>query len=119
MVGWAERTSTFVRSVLSVKEAFMMADKAGQQLGNYRLLHLIGEGGFASVYLGEHIYLKTSAALKVPKVHLNQEDLDAFLAEARRSVSLEHPHIVRVLECGVEGGTIPYFVMNYAPGGTV
>jgi outer membrane protein assembly factor BamB/tRNA A-37 threonylcarbamoyl transferase component Bud32 len=97
----------------------MMADNAGQQLGNYRLLHLIGEGGFARVYLGEHIYLKTYGALKVPKMHLNQEDLDAFLAEARRSVSLEHPHIVRVLECGVEGGTIPYFVMNYAPGGTV
>jgi len=97
----------------------MMSDNASQQLGNYRLLHLIGEGGFARVYLGEHIYLKTYAALKVPKMLLNQEDLDAFLAEARRSVSLEHPHIVRVLECGVEGGTIPYFVMNYAPGGTV
>lgn len=97
----------------------MIADNAGQQLGNYRLLHLIGEGGFAKVYLGEHIYLKTFAALKVPKIHLNQGDLDAFLAEARRSVSLEHPHIVRVLECGLEDGTIPYFVMNYAPGGTV
>jgi eukaryotic-like serine/threonine-protein kinase len=97
----------------------MIADNAGQQLGNYRLHHLIGEGGFAKVYLGEHIYLKTFAALKVPKIHLNQADLDAFLAEARRSVSLEHPHIVRVLECGLEDGTIPYFVMNYAPGGTV
>jgi eukaryotic-like serine/threonine-protein kinase len=97
----------------------VIADNAGQQLGNYRLLHLIGEGGFARVYLGEHIYLKTFAALKVPKIRLNQADLEAFLAEARRSVSLEHPHIVRVLECGLEGGTIPYFVMNYAPGGTV
>ena len=97
----------------------MIADNAGQQLGNYRLLQLIGEGGFAKVYLGEHIYLKTFAALKVPKIRLNQEDLDAFLAEARISVSLEHPHIVRVVECGLEGGTIPYFVMNYAPGGTV
>lgn len=49
----------------------MMADNASQQLGNYRLHHLIGEGGFARVYLGEHIYLKTYAALKVPKMLLN------------------------------------------------
>lgn len=33
-----------------------MADRTGQQLGNYRILRLIGKGGFADVYLGEHIY---------------------------------------------------------------
>src|SRR5205823_10334690 len=100
----------------------MMANPAGreeQQLGNYRLKRLIGEGGFAKVYLGEHIYLRTYAALKVPKLSLSQDDMVEFLAEARTSVSLDHPHIVRVLECGVEGGVTPYIVMNYAPGGTL
>ncbi len=96
-----------------------MADIIGEQLGNYRVLRLIGEGGFARVYLGEHIYLKTQAALKVPKIRLPQEDLDTFLVEARTSVSLEHPHIVRVLECGLQDGAIPYLVMTYAPGGTL
>ena len=45
-----------------------MADRGGregQQLGNYRLIHLLGQGGFADVYLGEHIYLDTPAAIKV------------------------------------------------------
>jgi outer membrane protein assembly factor BamB/serine/threonine protein kinase len=100
----------------------MMANPAGregQQLGNYRLMRLIGEGGFARVYLGEHIYLKTYAALKVPKLQLTHNDVVEFLTEARTSVGLEHPHIVRVLECGVEGGILPYMVMNYAPGGTL
>ena len=42
-----------------------MSDKAGQQLGNYQLIRLIGEGGFAQVYLGEHVYLDTQAAIKI------------------------------------------------------
>src|SRR5205807_7460702 len=42
-----------------------MADRAGQQLGNYRLLRLLGRGGFADVYLGEHVYLNKPAAIKV------------------------------------------------------
>jgi serine/threonine protein kinase len=43
-----------------------MPDYLGQQFGNYRLNRLLGKGGFAQVYLGEHIYLKTTAAIKVP-----------------------------------------------------
>lgn len=42
-----------------------MANLIGKQLGNYTLTQLLGQGGFAEVYLGEHVYLKTSAAIKV------------------------------------------------------
>ena len=38
-----------------------MIECVGQQLGNYRLLRLLGQGGQASVYLGEHIHLKSQA----------------------------------------------------------
>src|SRR3989442_9787413 len=94
-----------------------MADYV-EQLGNYRLTCLLGQGGFADVYLGEHIYLKTQAAIKVLQVHLGHEELDAFLNEARTVARLVHPHIVRVLEFGVEGN-IPFLVMDYAPNGTL
>ncbi len=40
-------------------------EREGQQLGNYRAIRLIGRGGFAEVYLGEHIYLKTQLAIKL------------------------------------------------------
>jgi outer membrane protein assembly factor BamB/serine/threonine protein kinase len=90
-----------------------------ETLGNYRLLRLLGEGGFSRVYLGEHLYLKTYAAIKVPKLRLESGDLEDFLNEARRGVGLRHPNVLRTLECGVEGGTQPYIIMDYAPGGTV
>ena len=90
-----------------------------ETLGNYRVLHLIGDGGFARVYLGEHLYLKTYAAIKVPKTRLDANDLEDFLNEARRGVGLRHPNVLRTLECGVQGGTQPYIIMEYAPGGSV
>ena len=95
-----------------------MPDRIGQQLGNYRLLRQLGRGGFAEVYLGEHVYLKTLAAIKVLHVALAKDDMESFLMEARTIAHLVHPHIVRVLEFGVED-TTPYLVMDYAPNGTL
>src|SRR5205823_2542719 len=90
----------------------------GQQLGNYRLLRLLGRGGFAEVYLGQHIYLNNNAALKVLQIVLNEEDIESFVQEARTLASLTHPHIIRVLDFAVENGT-PFLVMEYAASGTL
>lgn len=90
----------------------------GKQLGNYQITRLLGEGGFAQVYLGEHIYLGTQAAIKVLSAQAGN-DLDWFLKEARTIARLVHPNIVRVLEFGVEEGSLPYLVMDYAPNGTL
>ncbi len=95
-----------------------MSDRIGQQLGNYRLIHLLGHGGFADVYLGEHIYLGTHAAIKVLDTQLAQDEITAFQREARTIARLEHPHIVRILDFGVEE-KLPFLVMSYAPHGTL
>ena len=47
-----------------------MADRVGQQLGSYRIIRLIGHGGFADVYLGDHVHLNTQAAIKVLQARL-------------------------------------------------
>ena len=94
-----------------------MADCLGQQLGNYRLISLLGSGGFADVYMGEHIYLETQAAIKILHTKLTQEDLQRFLQEAQTIAHLRHPHIVRILEFGVE--SVPFLAMDYAPNGTL
>jgi predicted ATPase len=95
-----------------------MADRAGQQLGNYRLIRMLGRGGFAEVYLGEHVYLNSYAALKVLHTVLKDEERASFLKEAQTLVRLSHPSIVRVLDFAVEEGT-PFLVMEYAPNGTL
>lgn len=95
-----------------------MADRVGQQLSNYRLLRLLGRGGQASVYLGEHIYLKTQAAIKVLQTQMNPHEFQDFLTEAQTVATLKHPRIVRVLDFG-EQGNVPFLIMDYAPLGTL
>ncbi|GER90630.1 hypothetical protein KDW_47920 [Dictyobacter vulcani] len=95
-----------------------MSSYPGKQLGNYRLIRLLGEGAFARVYLGEHIYLGTQAAIKVLKMEAANGSMDGFYIEARNIARLIHPHIVRVLDFGVEG-TTPFLVLDYASSGTL
>ena len=95
-----------------------MNDRIGQQLGNYRLLRLLGQGGQASVYLGEHLYLGSQAALKIRHAVLTGEERAVFLQEAQTLVRLTHPHIVRVLDFALQDG-MPFLVMEYAPHGTL
>src|SRR5690242_18704109 len=79
----------------------MAADRVGQQLGNYRLIRLLGQGGFAEVYLGEHIHLGTQAAIKLLRTQLTSEAASTFRNEARTLARLVHPHIVRVFDFGI------------------
>src|SRR5712692_4968347 len=95
-----------------------MTARVGQQLGNYRLMQLLERGNFVEVYLGTHIYLNTQAAIKVLHGELAHQDMEGFLTEARTIARLRHPHIVQVLDFGVEG-TTPFLVMDYAPGGNL
>ncbi len=95
-----------------------MTNRQGQRLGNYRLIRLLGQGGFAEVYLGEHVFLGTQAAIKVLLVRLADEEMEGFHKEARTIAGLTHPNILRVLEFGVEEN-VPFLVLEFAPNGTL
>src|SRR5579872_952980 len=95
-----------------------MADRTGQELGNYRLIRLLGRGGFAEVYLGEHMRLKTQAAIKVLYAQLDHDNSEEFLQEAQTVAHLIHPNIVRIFDFDVKEG-VPFLVMDYAPSGTL
>ncbi len=90
-------------------------------LGGYSLVRPIGQGGSARVWLAEHPKFRFPVALKVP-VTSQIEELDEsyvrFSAEAQAMQNLKHPHIVRMLEFGIDR-KIPYLAMNYARGGSI
>ncbi len=94
-----------------------MFDWLGQQFGSYVLVDFLGQGGFADVYLGEHVYYGTQAAIKVPR-SWSQDKRERFVKEVRTLAGLHHPHIVQVLEYAVEGD-IPFLAMNYARRGSL
>jgi serine/threonine protein kinase len=95
-----------------------MPSRTGQQLGNYHLIRTLAEGGFAEVYLGEHVHLGINAAIKVLHAQLTSEDLKQFREEARSIARLRHPHIVTIFDFDVNGD-VPFLVMEYAPNGTL
>ena len=95
-----------------------MADRLGQQLGNYRLVALLGTGGFADVYLGQHTRFNQQAAIKVLHAHLSGQESNSFQHEAETVATLAHPAIVRVFDFDVQD-SVPFLVMDYAPNGSL
>ena len=105
-------------AVTSPKGLSLMIEQVEQRLGSYRLIHLLGRGTFADVYLGEHLYLNTPVAVKVLHSRLDSHMLADFLTEARHISHLVHPHLIRVFDFGQESDT-PFLVMDYAPHGNL
>src|SRR5258708_20750750 len=95
-----------------------MVDRIEQQFGNYHLLKLVGEGGFGKVDVGRTCDSDTDIAIKILDTQLISREQEDFLQEARVIASLDHPSIVRLLDCGIEGDR-PFLTMNYAPHGTL
>src|SRR6266566_2456894 len=114
----SQRGNTRLPIAMSQAGGSQMPDHVGQQLGSYQLIQMLGQGQWGSVYLGEHVHLRTQAAIKLLHGPWDEREVEGFLGEARILASLRHPHIVRVLDFGVQQGT-PFLVMEYAPGGTL
>jgi eukaryotic-like serine/threonine-protein kinase len=94
-----------------------MTDLIGQQFGSYRLVRRLGVGGFASVYLGQHVRISSKqAAIKI--LDLRDVNVQNFQQEAETTERLVHPHIVRLLDFDIQGGT-PFLVLDYAPNGSL
>ena len=92
-------------------------DYTGNQIGKYKILRLIGEGGMASVYEGEHEKLGTKAAIKVlnPILSANKQIHERFANEAKLMASLNHRNITKVIDYE-ETDTTMAIVMEFLEG---
>lgn len=88
----------------------------GQSLGKYRILSLLGSGGFGTVYLAEDTWIDKKVAIKVP--HRQNLDFGELLREPRLLASVSHPNIVSVLTAEKQDNVF-FIVMEYVHGETL
>jgi eukaryotic-like serine/threonine-protein kinase len=91
-----------------------------RMLGKFRLVDVIGQGGFGTVFRAIDTGLGRVVAIKVPKEGVlgSEKEQDRFIREAQSAAALRHDHIVRVYEVG---GTRerPFIVSEFVPGCTL
>ena len=91
---------------------------AASQIGPYRLLQVLGEGGMGEVWLAEQTKpIHRTVALKLIKTGMDTKAVVARFESERQALALmDHPNIARVFDAGATPEGRPYFVMEYVPG---
>jgi serine/threonine protein kinase/Tfp pilus assembly protein PilF len=89
-----------------------------QQIGPYRLLEAIGQGGMGSVFLAEQEQpFRRRVALKIIKLGMDTKEVVArFELERQAMAMMNHTNIAKALDAGSTEQGRPYFVMEYVPG---
>ncbi len=89
-----------------------------QQIGPYRLLELIGQGGMGLVYKAEQLRpIRRIVALKLIKLGMDTNQVIArFESERQALAMMNHPNVARAIDAGATETGRPYFVMEYVPG---
>ena len=95
--------------------------KLGEQVGPYKLLQKIGEGGMGVVYMAEQLEpVRRRVAVKVIKPENDTKQFLARFEAERQALSLmEHPNIAKVLDAGATEAGRPYFVMELVKGKSI
>jgi serine/threonine protein kinase len=90
----------------------------GEQIGRYKLLRILGEGGFGIVYLAEQQRpMKRQVALKIVKPGMDSAQvIQRFEAERQALALLDHPNVAHVYDAGTTKFGRPYFAMEYVKG---
>jgi serine/threonine protein kinase/predicted Zn-dependent protease len=93
-------------------------EEIGTEIGPYKLLSVLGEGGFGIVYLAEQKHpIRRQVALKLIKPGMDSKQVIArFEAERQALALLDHPNIAHVVDAGTTDKGLPYFVMEYVKG---
>ena len=92
--------------------------KSGTQIGSYKLLQRIGEGGMGTVYMAEQQEpVRRKVALKIIKPGMDSRQVVArFEAERQALAMMDHQNIAKVLDAGTTERGLPFFVMELVKG---
>ena len=103
---------------LDATAVFSVSEQPGTEIGPYKLLQQIGEGGFGVVFMAEQERpIRRKVALKIIKPGMDTREVVArFEAERQALALMEHVNIARVLDAGATSSGLPYFVMELVRG---
>jgi serine/threonine protein kinase/WD40 repeat protein len=98
-----------------------ITERPGSQIGPYKLLEQIGDGGFGVVFMAEQLKpVRRKVALKVIKPGMDTRQVIArFEAERQALALMDHPNIARVFDAGETASGRPYFVMELVKGAPI
>ena len=94
------------------------AVSAGHVLvGRYRLETLLGQGGMGTIWRAQHLVLNAPVAVKVidRTAIPDEETLSRFMREAQSAAALRSPHVVQILDYGIDG-KVPFMAMELLEG---
>ncbi|MHC4461832.1 MAG: tetratricopeptide repeat protein [Planctomycetota bacterium] len=99
-------------------ESPRLIEGPGTRIGRYKLLQLIGEGGFGVVYMADQEEpVRRRVALKIIKLGMDTKQVIArFEAERQALAMMDHANIARVFDAGATDTGRPYFVMELVKG---
>ena len=117
-MGLQENESEIDAQAPTVASVGGLLERVGSQIGRYKLLDCIGEGGMGIVYLAEQVQpMRRRVALKLIKPGMDSKQVIArFEAERQALALLDHPNIAHVYDAGTTDHGRSYFVMEYVQG---
>lgn len=106
--------------ISSVFSRYQTADQIrGKQVGQYKVLDVLGQGGMGNVYLAERSdgQFEQKVALKLLRADFTSENQTRrFLAERQILATINHENIARLLDGGITDDGQPWFAMEYVKG---
>ncbi len=111
----ADSASSFASAATVVSP---LREGPGTRIGPYKILQLIGEGGFGSVFMAEQEKpVARRVALKIIKLGMDTHQVVARFEQERQALAMmDHPNIAKVLDAGATDTGRPFFVMELVKG---